>query len=93
MLTVDAVAVNGALTEPPATVTVGGTAIALLLLPRLTVMPPLGAAAFKVTTQLSVPEPVIVPLLHASPVSTGTPVPLRLTTAAGFVEALLVIVN
>lgn len=89
----DTVAVNEALVKPAATVTVAGTAIALLLLPRLAVTPPLGAAAFKVTMQLSVPEPVIVPLLHVSPLNTGTPVPLRLTTAVGFEEALLVMVN
>ncbi len=48
-----------------------GTAIAELLLVRLTLNPPLGAAAFSVTVQTSVPAPVIDPLAQVSPLNTG----------------------
>jgi hypothetical protein len=43
--------------------------------------------------QLSVPAPVIEPLAQVSPVSTGTPVPLRLTTVDVPVDELLVSVS
>jgi hypothetical protein len=43
--------------------------------------------------QLSKPAPVIDPLAQFSPLSTGTPVPLRLTVVDGPVNALLMIVN
>ena len=62
VVTVVAVAVKLALVAPAATVTVAGTVTAELLLARLTVNPPLGAAALSATVQLSVPAPVIVPL-------------------------------
>jgi hypothetical protein len=84
---------NVAVAARAVTVTVAGTVIAPLLLPRLTVTPPLGAAAFNVTVQTSVPEPVMASVLHVSPSSTGTPVPLRLTTAVGLVVELLVMVS
>jgi len=93
VLTTVTVAVNGALLAPAATVTVAGTATALLLLPRLTARPPLPAAAFSVTVQASVPDPLIVLLLHVSPLNTANPVPLRLTTVVGLVEESLVIVS
>lgn len=93
VLTEDTVAVKLALVAPAATVTVAGTVITLLLLERLTVTPPLGAAAFRVTVQLSVPDPVNDPLVQLSPLSTATPVPLRLITAVGLVEELLVMVS
>jgi hypothetical protein len=100
-LTEDTVAVKVALAAPAGAVTVAGTVIAPLLLPRLMVTPPLGAAAFRVTVQTSVPEPVIVPLPQLNPLSTGTrtplttgtAVPLRPTTAVGLVEELLVMVS
>ena len=37
--------------------------------------PPLGAAAFSVTVQLSIPAPLIDPLVQLSPLNTDTPVP------------------
>jgi hypothetical protein len=43
--------------------------------------------------QLSVPAPVIELLVQLNPLSTGTPVPLRLTAVDVPVDALLVIVN
>jgi hypothetical protein len=79
VLTPVTVAEKLALEEPAGTVTVEGTETAELLLERLTVKPPVAAAAFSVTPQESVPEPVIDALVQVKPVSTGTPVPLRLT--------------
>jgi hypothetical protein len=63
------------------------------LLARLTAKPPVGAAAFRVTVQLSVPDPVNDPLAQLSALSTGTPVPLRLTTVEVPLEELLVRVS
>jgi hypothetical protein len=62
VLTEETVAVNVALLAPAATVTVAGTVTAELLLARLTLKPPLGAAALSATVQESVPAPVIDPL-------------------------------
>ena len=77
-----------------------GTFTAELLLDRLTLSPPLGAAELSVTVQASVADPVIDPLVHERPlnaaaveVAAATPVPLRLITAVPFVEELLVILN
>jgi hypothetical protein len=56
---------------PAATLTLAGTATAELLLATLTANPPLGAAAFRVTVQLSVPAPVIDELPQLSPVNSG----------------------
>ena len=64
-----------------------------LLLARPTVKPPLAAAAFSVTVQLSVPAPVIEPFVQLSALKTGNPVPLRLTTVDDPVEELLVRVS
>jgi hypothetical protein len=73
--TAETVAAKVALVAPAATVTETGTVTAALFVARLTVNPPLGAAAFSVTVQLSVPAPVIDPLVQLSPLSTGTPMP------------------
>jgi hypothetical protein len=93
VLTAVTVAVKPALVAPAATVTDAGTVTLELLLPRLTAKPPVAAAAFSVTVQLSVPAPVIEPLAQVNPVSTGTPVPLRLTTVDVPVDELLVSVS
>jgi hypothetical protein len=53
----------------------------------------LAAAAFKVTVQLSVPAFFIDPLVQVTPLSTGTPVPLKLTAVEVPLEELLVMVN
>ena len=79
VVTPETVAEKPALAEPAATVTVEGTVTAELLLARFTVNPPVAAAAFSVTVQGSVPEPVIEPSVHERPARTGMPVPLRLT--------------
>jgi hypothetical protein len=65
-VTDDTVAVNPALVAFAATVTVAGTVTAALLLARLTLKPPLPAAALSVTVQLSLPDPVIDALLQES---------------------------
>jgi hypothetical protein len=90
VLTAVTVAVKLALVAPAATVTEAGTVTFELLLARLTAKPPVAAAAFSVTVQLSVPEPVMEPFVQVSPVSTGTPVPLKLTTVDVPVDASLV---
>jgi hypothetical protein len=92
----DTVAVNPALVAFAGTVTVAGTVTAALLLDRLTLRPPLGASAFSVTMQESVPEPVMDALLQESALKaagTAVPVPLRLINAVPLVEELLVIVS
>jgi hypothetical protein len=93
VLTADAVAVKPALVAPAAIVTDAGTATALLLLARFTVVAAV-AAAVSVTVQAVVPAPVTDPLLQVSALSVGVtgacPVPLKLMVA---VEALLPIVT
>jgi hypothetical protein len=94
VVTEETVAVKLAVDAPAATVTVAGTeASALLLLPRLTTNPPVAAAVFSVTVQLSVPAPMIEPFAQVNPVSTGTPVPLKPTTVDVPVDELLVRVS
>jgi hypothetical protein len=92
-LTEFTVAVNVALLAPAATVTDAGTVTAELLLARPTAKPPLAAAAFSVTVQPSVPDPVIDPFVQLRLVNTGTPVPVRLTAVDVPVEELLVSVS
>jgi hypothetical protein len=93
VLTEVTVAVKLPVVDPAATVTEAGTVTAVLLLARLTANPPLAAATFSVTVQLSVPAPVIDPLVQLSPLNTGTPVPLRLITVEVPLDELLVRVN
>jgi hypothetical protein len=99
-VTVLAVAVKLALLAPAATVTVAGTVTAELLLDRLTLTPPLGAAALSPTVQVSVPAPVIVPLAQLSEdrvavfvVLADVPMPLSPITSVPLVDELLVIVT
>jgi len=66
-----AVAVKLALEAPAATVTEDGTATFVLLLERLTARPPLPAALFRVTVQLSVVVPLIEELAQLTAVSVG----------------------
>jgi hypothetical protein len=63
------------------------------LLVRLTARPPLAAAAFKLTVQVSFADPVMDPLRHVSSVSNGTPVPLSATEVEPPFDALLAIVS
>jgi hypothetical protein len=97
VLTADTVAVKLAVVDPAATATDAGTVTAELLLARLTANPPLGAAAFSVTEQLSVPAPVIDELVQLRLVKAAVlaevPVPLRPATIVPFPQALLAIVS
>jgi hypothetical protein len=63
-LTAVAVAVKLAVLDPAGTDTDGGTDTALLLLDRLRLKPPVGAADVRDTVQLSVPAPFKVEFLH-----------------------------
>jgi hypothetical protein len=93
VVTADTVAEKLPVVDPAATVTEAGTVTAVLLLARVTANPPLAAATFSVTVQLSVPAPVIDPLVQLSPLNTGTPVPLRLINVEVPLDELLVRVN
>ncbi len=93
VLTEETVAVKLPVVAPDATVTLAGTVTALLLLARLTTNPPVAADAFNVTVQLSVPAPVIDPLVQLNPLSTGTPFPLKPITVDVPLEELLVKVS
>lgn len=93
MLTEETEAVKLAEVAPEATVTEAGTVTAELLLARPTANPPLAAATFRVTVQLSVPAPVIDALLQLKPVNAGAPEPVRVTTVDVPVDELLVKVN
>jgi hypothetical protein len=91
--TPETVAVKLAVVDPAATVTEAGTVTAELLLARLTAKPPLAAAVFRVTVQLSLPTPVIDPLVQLSPLNIGTPVPVRLIKVEVPLDELLVRVS
>jgi hypothetical protein len=65
------VAVKTVLVVFAGTVTVPGTVTAALLLDRLTMSPPDGAAALSVTVQESVPEPVMDVLLQERALNTA----------------------
>ncbi len=93
VLTELTVAVKPALVSPAGTLTEAGTVTAALLLNRLTASPPLAAAAFNVTVQLSVPAPVKVLVAQLTPVGTGTPVPLKVTAVEDPLDASLVTVT
>jgi hypothetical protein len=82
-----------AVVAPDATVIEAGTVTELSLLATLTTNPPVAAAAFRVTVQLSVPAPVIDPLVQLNALNTGTPFPLRLITVDVPLEELLVNVS
>jgi hypothetical protein len=75
VLTEETVAVKLPVIDPAAIVTLAGTLTAELLLATPTANPPLGAAAFSVTVQLSVPAPVIDALPQMSPINSGALVP------------------
>jgi len=86
------VAVNPALACPAGTLIEAGTVTTELLLDRFTVKPPPGAAAFRVTVQVTVPAPVMVPLLQDSAfkaAGAAVPEPLRLITTETPVDELL----
>ena len=89
VLTEATVAVKDALVAPAATVTEAGTVTALELLARVTVVPPVGAAAFKVAEQVEEPEPVKVVVVQETAESETAPVPLRVTVVVGLLDELV----
>jgi hypothetical protein len=96
VLTELTVAVNPALVCPAETLIEAGTVTAELLLDRFTFSPAPGAEVLSVTAQVTVPEPVMAPLLQDSALKAtcaAIPVPLRLIPAELPVEELLVMVN
>jgi hypothetical protein len=93
VVTGETLALKVALLAPDGTVTDAGTATALSLLARATFRPPLAAVAFSVTVQVSLDAPVTDPFTQFSPVSIGTPMPLRATEAELAFDALLATVN
>jgi hypothetical protein len=72
-VTEDTLAVNPALLAFAGTITVVGTVAVVVLLARLTLKPPLPAAAVSVTVQLSLPAPVNDALLQESALNDPTP--------------------
>lgn len=92
-VTAETVAVKPTLAALAGTVAVAGTLTAELLLARLTLIPPLGAAPFNDTVHESDPAPVIDELLHEIELSVATPVPLKLTAAVPPEAALLEMVS
>jgi hypothetical protein len=96
VLTEATVAVKMVLLVPVGTLTEAGTVTDELLLERLTLTPPLGAAPLSVTVQVSVPDPVNDEPLQARAFNVGTvavPVPVRLTTVEGLLDELLLIAS
>jgi hypothetical protein len=90
------VAEKFAVVAPAATVTAAGTVRAVLLLDRLTVVPPLGAAGLIVTVHESVPGATNALLVQVSELgtegTTAAPVPLKLTTAVPLVALLVMVI-
>lgn len=82
-----------ALVVPEATVTDAGTVTAVELLARLTADPLLSAAVFRLTVQTSVPDPVMEPWVHDSPLTIATPSPDRPTLLARPSDEVLVSFN
>lgn len=93
VVTLATFAVKAPLVEPAGTLNDAGTTTALLLLARVIANPPVLAAVFNVTVQLSVPAPGMDPLVQVRPVNTGMPVPLRLKTEDAPDDELLVSVT
>ena len=78
VLTAVIVDVKLALVVPTGTVTVAGTAKALLLLAKLTTTPPVGAEALRVTVHASVAAPVIDALAQLTKLIVGMLAPLEI---------------
>jgi hypothetical protein len=93
VVTAETVAEKLALVAPAATVTEDGTVTDPELLDRLTTWPPVGAAAFSFTVQLSVAALVSEALAQLRLLGIACPVPLRETFEVVPVEELLVRVN
>jgi hypothetical protein len=86
----DTIVVNPALVALGGIVTVTGTVTAAALLVRPTLKPPLPAAAFSVTVQVSLPDPITDPLVQESALNVAdAPVPVPAVPA--FVVAAVVL--
>ena len=91
--TADTFAVKLAFFAPDATVSEAGTETALLLLARLTTVPLVGAAAFRVTVQASAPAPTIDEFAQFSPDNEGVvldPFPCSFTDPVRVTELLVI---
>ena len=93
VLTAATVALKLALVAPAATVTEEGTATADVLLDKATAWPPVGAAAFSVTVQVSVVAFVSEAPAQLRLLGIACPVPVRVTVEVVPVEELLVRVS
>jgi hypothetical protein len=82
-----------ALFAPDGTVTDAGTLTAMSLLASATSRPLAAVVAFSVTVQVSLEAPVTDPFTQFSPVSIGTPMPLKATEAELAFDALLAMLN
>jgi hypothetical protein len=71
----ETVAAKVALVAPAATLTVDGTVTEALLLERLTLSPPVAAAALRVTVQISVPAPVKDELVQVNALNAAVELP------------------
>ena len=90
VLTAETAAWKLALVAPAAMVTEDGMVTEDELLDKLTIWPPAGAAAFRVTVQMSVAEPVSEALEQLTPPGIACPVPLKVIVDFVPVEELLV---
>jgi hypothetical protein len=70
--TAETLAINSALVDPGATVTVAGTATVVLLLDTPTLNPPVVAGALRKTLHVSFTIPLTDALLHESELNRGT---------------------
>lgn len=92
LVTAATLAENEALVAVAGTVIEAGTVIALLLLARDTLCPPVGAEPDRLTVQVSVRDPVMEVLAQDRALTVGAtvvPVPLRLTVAVGALLAMV----
>jgi len=93
----DTVAIKLELVALAATVTEAGTVTVLLLLERLTLIPPVGAGPLNATVHVTVPAPVIDALLQVNEFRATRfevdPLPCSLTFAMVIVESLAMTLN
>ncbi len=100
-VTAETLAVKAALVTLAGTVTEAGRVTAGSLLDKLTLRPPLGAAALSVTVQASVPDPVMDNWLQVSALGVTSAVaevllpavPFNLTIAVGVLGELVAMVS
>jgi hypothetical protein len=92
VVTADTLAVNTAVTDPAGIVIDAGKTTAVLLLLKLTAIPPVGALDASVAVQVSLPSPIIDAFAHEIPLNGGPGIPAALAAIVIFpAEELLVI--